>query len=233
MARTIVFGDVHGCYEEWARLLDLLAIDGSDRLVSVGDLICKGPSSARTLDLALSLPNLTCVLGNHELRFLACRRAGRLPDVEPYDLAAAREMAGRWDEYMDYIESWPRFLELPEIVVVHAGLHPGISLADQTIEDLTSLRYLEPGRPWYDAWTGPETVVFGHWAREEPMIRDHAIGLDTSCVYGGRLSAWILPDRRIASIPASRIHYAGTRPRGDPPRSSDPSAPSGERGGSR
>ena len=64
--RTIIIGDVHGCYEEFQKLLDKVRASSTDRIISVGDLICRGPSSAKTLEIALSMKNLECVLGNHE-----------------------------------------------------------------------------------------------------------------------------------------------------------------------
>jgi hypothetical protein len=210
MARTIVIGDVHGCHEEWTDLLDRLAVTSSDRLVSVGDLICKGPSTRRTLEMAMEMRNLACVLGNHELRFLECWRAGRPPDVEPYDDDAARDMGDRYEEFLRFLDTWPLWIDLGDLLVIHAGLRPGIPLEHQSPRDLTGIRYVEPGVPWYDRYEGPRTVVFGHWARSEPVVRPRAVGLDTSCVYGGRLSACVFPDREIVSVPARRIHYPGS-----------------------
>ena len=42
--RTIVIGDIHGCYDELVALLDRLAFAPADRVVAVGDLIVKGPA---------------------------------------------------------------------------------------------------------------------------------------------------------------------------------------------
>ncbi|WP_028226687.1 symmetrical bis(5'-nucleosyl)-tetraphosphatase [Paraburkholderia ferrariae] len=46
--------------------------------------------------------------------------------------------------------------------------------------------------PWFDVpgrKTKNSTVVFGHWAALGLMMRDNLIGLDSGCVWGGRLSA--------------------------------------------
>jgi len=44
--RTIIIGDVHGCYHELAMLLrEVDANPPSDRVLFLGDLINKGPSS--------------------------------------------------------------------------------------------------------------------------------------------------------------------------------------------
>ena len=48
--------------------------------------------------------------------------------------------------------------------------------------------------------------MFGHWAKPAPIVRRNAIGLDTGCVYGGALTALILPERRLVSVSARRVY---------------------------
>jgi hypothetical protein len=49
-ARTIVVGDIHGCHDELMDLLSQLKFGASDRIVSVGDLITKGPKNREVLE---------------------------------------------------------------------------------------------------------------------------------------------------------------------------------------
>ena len=44
-SRTIVVGDIHGCYDELMELIEKVNLGDDDRVVSVGDLITKGPKS--------------------------------------------------------------------------------------------------------------------------------------------------------------------------------------------
>ncbi len=206
MARTIVFGDVHGCHEELRDLLDHLAVTSSDRLVSVGDLVARGPSSRKTLELARSMPNLRCVLGNHEVRCLRQWRDGGAPNDE-YDRKLREDLGDARDELLAWVETWPLFLEDDDWLVLHAGLRPGVALAEQTAADLTRLRTLgEDGPPWHDRYDGDKLVLYGHWATAGLTIRPRTIGLDSGCVYGGRLSACILPGRAIVSVPSRRMY---------------------------
>jgi hypothetical protein len=72
---------------------------------------------------------------------------------------------------------------------------------------LTTLRRLkDTDEPWYERYTDSRLVVFGHWAKPAALVRKNAIGLDTGCVYGGALTALILPERRLVSVPARRVY---------------------------
>ncbi|MEC8252458.1 MAG: hypothetical protein VX044_04540, partial [Planctomycetota bacterium] len=57
-----------------------------------------------------------------------------------------------------------------------------------------------PYRPWDDFYRGRKRVVFGHWARRGLVVRPRCVGLDTGCVYGGKLSAWIAEEDRVVQV---------------------------------
>lgn len=80
---------------------------------------------------------------------------------------------------------------------VHAGLVPGKHPAMCTVEELVSVRRLPGrGRPyWYEVYSGPNLILFGHTPSKVPRARRVAgklvaLGLDTGCVYGGKLTAY-------------------------------------------
>jgi bis(5'-nucleosyl)-tetraphosphatase (symmetrical) len=91
--------------------------------------------------------------------------------------------------------------------------------ADRGIEFATEVRYCDrrgrrperdhpppepPFQPWDHFYRGERTVVFGHWARRGLVVRPRLRGLDTGCVYGGSLSAWIVEEDRIVQVPGWR-----------------------------
>lgn len=207
MTRTVIIGDVHGCQDELQLLLRELGATRADRLVSVGDLLGKGPDSKGVLDWALETPNLVCVQGNHERRFLARAARGPLADGKPLDDETWRQLEPGLERYRRFVDSWPLYLSRRDHLVVHAGFDPRLPLSRQGAERLTTLRRLaDTQAPWYEEYRLPKLAVFGHWSRREPVLRENAVGVDTGCVFGGRLSALVLPERRIASVPARRAY---------------------------
>lgn len=206
--RTIIIGDVHGCIVELRKLLAAVEIMPSDEIICVGDLVRKGPDSASVLRWAMETPNLRCVLGNHDARLLFRWFEGQKPDRGTADWEMRRQLGDSYNDAMQYIRSWPLYIEAGGFLVVHAGLDPRVSTVRlQSPQDLMTIRVPDGMHiPWYEAYTGDQIVVFGHWARNEPLIRPNAIGLDTGCVYGGRLTALILPERRLISVPAEKAY---------------------------
>ncbi len=209
MHKTIIFGDIHACLEEWRELIEKIKPSKEDLLVSVGDLIGKGPFSRATLDFARKLPNLRIVTGNHELHFIRAWKKNNLETLtNEYQKLVVKELGPDFNKYMEWINTWPFYLDLPEAIVVHAGVRPKIRLEKQSKEDLCHLRNLENDKPWYEAYTGKKLIVYGHWARQGLSVKDKTIGLDSGCVYGKQLSALILPERKIVQVQAKKIYQA-------------------------
>jgi hypothetical protein len=206
--QTIVIGDVHGCLDELQKLLRAAGAAREDRIICVGDLVAKGPDSRGVLDWAMQTPNLECVVGNHELRLLDAWRQGRTPDAKPYDAQTCRQLEPDYERYMRFLAGWPASVSGDGWLVVHGGFDPrGPAAEEQPQERLANLRRLEDtGRPWYEDYLGDRLALFGHWPRRGPMFWGNAVGLDTGCVYGGALTALVLPERRLVNVAAKRVY---------------------------
>src|SRR5215510_15991228 len=94
--RTIVVGDIHGCYDELMSLLDKAGFSDNDRVVAVGDLITKGPKNREVLDLFMTDARFSSVIGNHDL---ALRRKwnGEEIDLKPAQKETHKELKGDKD----------------------------------------------------------------------------------------------------------------------------------------
>lgn len=78
MGRFVAVGDIHGCSQTLAKLLEILDLGVEDTLLCTGDLSSKGEDSqgvhSQLLDLEQSGVRLILLLGNHELMLLSMQR---------------------------------------------------------------------------------------------------------------------------------------------------------------
>jgi hypothetical protein len=213
VSRTVIVGDVHGCYDELLGLVGLVGLGASDRLVCVGDLAVKGEKSREVLELFMSDARFSSVLGNHDRALLEYWNGSRKKKtLKPSQKKCLKQLKAGREQYAAYLESLPTYLDLGSHVVLHAGLRPGVALAEQSIDDLTELRTLGPdrtsreGTPWYEVYDGEKFALFGHWPSSPPRRGARAIGLDTGCVYGYRLTAYVIETGEFYSVPALRAY---------------------------
>jgi diadenosine tetraphosphatase ApaH/serine/threonine PP2A family protein phosphatase len=215
-ARTIVVGDVHGCYDELLALLEAFALAPQDRVVCVGDLIVKGEKNREVLELLISDARFSSVLGNHDRAVLRHWR-GEPVALKPSQEKCREQLEPGRERYAAYLGSLPLMIDLGSHLVVHAGVRPGVSLEAQSDEDLTELRTLGPDRtsregvPWYEVYNGDATVLFGHWPASEPRRGPRAVGLDTGCVYGYQLTGYVVETGEFKSVQARRAYSAPAR----------------------
>jgi bis(5'-nucleosyl)-tetraphosphatase (symmetrical) len=220
-ARRLFVGDLHGCLDELTDLLEKFAfVPGRDRLFSVGDVAGKGPDVPGTLQLLKDL-DAQVVQGNHDHYLVQAARqeeAGKHAKRHEY-LEGLGKHQERW---VEYIASWPLYLELPDIIMVHAGLEPGKKqLADMHTRVLLQIRTWdgegthlsrEEDPPWFECVRPDRIVVFGHWAQRGVVDLPRFKGLDSGCVYGGKLTGWCPEENRFVQVDA-RKQYSRIRPR--------------------
>lgn len=214
--RVVIVGDVHGCLDELRDLLSLVCLDREkDRLIFVGDVINKGPYSYEVLKWIAHDLRAEVVLGNHELKFLkGVNQDVNLPPLLT-KLKHQMEEEKALEIWMKWMKGCPFFIEDEDFLVVHAGFLPGQKLESTPVHILVGIRTCDEkgekinspeASPWHHFYKGKKLVVFGHWAQQGLFIRKRVIGLDSGCVYGKKLSALILPERRILSVPAQKVY---------------------------
>lgn len=209
--RRIVVGDIHGCYDELMELLEKVGIGDDDRVISVGDLITKGPKSKEVMDLFMTDARFSSVIGNHDL---ALRRKwnGEEVELKPAQKEAHKELKGEKDSYVTFFNRMPFMIDLGTHLVVHAGVRPNVELYSQTTSDMTLIRTLganaesDEGTPWYHVYHGEKTIIFGHWPAPEPRRGRKAIGIDTGCVYGYNLTAYIIEEDEFVTVKAKKAY---------------------------
>jgi len=212
--RIIAIGDIHGCYQEFAELLERLALTKDDRLVLLGDLVNRGPDSLKVLDLARGHKAIS-LLGNHELRLLNYRKTKDASLLKEPDAATLQKLRA---EDWSYLEGMllTYYIEELNTVFVHGGFLPNEPWQKQPANVVTRIQMIDrDGKPrkradaedcpaWADLWNGPPFVVYGHTPRPEIYKLKWSVGIDTACVMGGFLTAYILPEKRFVQVKARK-----------------------------
>ncbi|MFD0662434.1 serine/threonine protein phosphatase [Thermocatellispora tengchongensis] len=160
-------------------------------------------------------PNSVVVMGNHERKHVR--------GIFSYAQEITRlQLGDRYTEMVDWMRTLPYHFENEHVRVVHAAMVPGVPPAEQKHEILCGstsgerqLAALFPDGHWYDHYTDPKPVVFGHHVTgRQPMIRDQRIfGLDTGACHGWNLTALCVPGFTIHSVKAHADHWTITKRR--------------------
>ncbi|KAH7020044.1 Metallo-dependent phosphatase-like protein [Ilyonectria destructans] len=156
--RLIVVGDIHGMLDSLNELLKRTKFDPTrDHLISVGDTVNKGPKSAEVVQRLMEL-GASAVRGNHEDRVLvAWAGLSEQQGVEAYldsdfaaaqrgeslDLKTARSLS---EPQIQWLKNLPVILTIEpmSLYIVHAGLVPGVPLANQdpwAVMNMRSMRF--------------------------------------------------------------------------------------------
>ncbi len=214
--RVYAVGDIHGCADEFAALIEAIDADDTARgaakttVVLLGDLVDRGPDSARVVALAQqwqSRRKVRILIGNHEEMFLDSfdstevlrqflRHGGRETllsyPIDPATYAEANfaETRRLMAEAVPLAErEWLAGLEdavqIGDYLFVHAGIRPEVPLEQQKVSDLRWIR--EPFLSHIDSF-GP-VVVHGHTITDEIVVRPNRIGIDTGAFASGKLTA--------------------------------------------
>jgi bis(5'-nucleosyl)-tetraphosphatase (symmetrical) len=238
---TIAIGDVHGCLAELDELLALIGGSGRHRLVFLGDLVDRGPDPVGVVRRVREL-RAECVLGNHDEKHVRWARheARRATDpsyanpMRPLPPERLAQHAALGADGIAFLAGLPAKLELAGgWWAVHGGAAPNQPLATQKVATLIRCRYVDrAGKPitsaappppnaehWAARWAGPERLVYGHHVHDlaTPRHDPFALGIDTGCCFGGRLTAFLVESGELISVPARRAYAPLREANGDEP----------------
>ena len=201
-----------------------------------GDLVNRGPDSLGVLRLVRELGANTVLGNHdlHLLRTVAGQRTMSPPDTFQ-DVLAAPELESLlgWLRERPLVRVWddlllvhaglsPRWHDPAAFVApLERGIQAGrIPWDDPDLRFLVQTRHCDAAgerppddehppagfHPWDYFYQGRRTVVFGHWAARGRVCGEQIRGLDTGCVWGGSLTAWIAEEDRFVSVPARRTY---------------------------
>lgn len=200
--RTVVIGDVHGCYRELKRLVSRLEENkayepGRDRLIFLGDYIDRGENPRRVIrfirDLQERYGNVIALMGNHEDMLLEWLDGeGRSWEYNGCE-ATIRSYKGYMADFQDdcrWMRDLPLYYEDDHYIYVHAGIDPEIPMEEQDKETLLWIRDEFIDNPV----KAEKVVVFGHTPGYGQPYQTPAgnICLDIGCVFYGSLTAMVI-----------------------------------------
>lgn len=213
MKRLIIYGDIHGCYDEFVLLRKKVNLKNDDIEVCVGDIITKGKKSIETLRY-IRKNNIKSVLGNHEdkiIRYLKHQKSLKknpiVLDSEQQTIINNLNLAD-----IDYLNNMPLFIKFNNITIIHGGLSNKNNLEKLSKSEKSRIlrtRYLDKDNNfifygkedsqsvfWADIYNGNQGfVVYGHQKFNKVKVNKYALGIDTGCVYGGQLTATIFVNK--------------------------------------
>lgn len=218
--------------------------DAVTTLIFIGDLVDRGPDSAGVLRLVRALReegrfSVRLIRGNHEeVLMLAAQgnpRAARAlvqiggeATIRSFGISDQEAASGNFIDLAELLrERLPRadialleegedLIEIGDYAFVHAGIRPGVPLAEQSVADLRWIRdeFLDSSRDH------GKVVVHGHTVAAEIQDLPNRVGLDTGAFATGRLSAvgleggerWFLATVAPSPATCSAAPLAGSRP---------------------
>ena len=203
-------------------------------LLFIGDYVDRGPSSREVLDILLEYRGgceRVFLKGNHETfisRFLEdpavlseWRTCGGLETLLSYGLKPTfnpdeRERKKLSEEFarvistrhLAFLNSLRPSFQLGDFLFVHAGIRPGIPVADQDEADLLWIR---------DDFLGSESpfgvfVVHGHTPVRAPEMRFNRLNIDTGAFATGRLTCAVIEGSTVMALSAEAVGRTNSAP---------------------
>ncbi len=214
--RTLIVGDIHGCAREFEQLLSKLEFRrDSDLLYLTGDAFTRGPDPAGVWRLILDT-DARMVLGNHDVRLpdrLRQHLAGStMPTRWLNQLQTLEALAPVADSVIPWLESLSLWIDEPGFLLVHAGINPEKGFEGTSRDEFLFIRTWPPvegivGPRWHDAYEpSGKLIVFGHDAPGGLVIKrrddgsPYVVGVDSGCIYGGPLSAYVLEEDLVVQV---------------------------------
>ena len=211
--RTIVVGDIHGCYNELKTLILSLVEKqeynkDTDRLIFLGDYIDRGEDSRSVIRFIRELQkdnnNVIALRGNHEDMVIDFFGDTRYQNwlYNGYQ-QTYNSYKGFTDDFIgdiEWMKTLPLYHEDDYFVYVHAGVDVNKPMNEQKERDLLWVReeFIYNFKKYH------KKVVFGHTptihltGKHQPVYTEaDNIAIDTACVFGGALTALIIEDDKV------------------------------------
>ena len=205
-------GDIHGCFYTLRNLLNRLPYTGEDTMIFLGDYIDRGYYSKDVLDLLIEMYYFnTCIFckGNHEdmLQNVLDNKPysndtffynGGLATISSFGKGGLKSLMAE-EKYTTFLSNLVLSHETDDYIFVHAGLGQSPPYINSTDSLWVRNKFIQ-----YDYSFLKKKIIFGHTPFNEPLILKDKIGIDTGCIFEGKLTCLILPEEKFVSVPLSK-----------------------------
>ncbi|WP_088101989.1 metallophosphoesterase [Halalkalibacter urbisdiaboli] len=225
-ARTLVISDIHGCLDEFNKLLKIVKYEPKlDKLILLGDYIDNGGYSKEVVDKVMNMVKefgVIAIKGNHDQRFIDLinskdkeveskfiKHGGHntlLSYVEKQQGDNTTEMDSfrryikkKYSHHLKFLEQLPLYHEEDDYIYVHAGLNPNFkNWKEQSEHDFI---YIREAFLNYPTVTN-KTVIFGHTklrdihGKADIWFGGDKIGIDGGCAYGHQLNCLEIREKK-------------------------------------
>jgi len=197
MSRIIAIGDIHGCADALRALLDEIALQADDTLITLGDCVDRGPDSKGVIDQLLAVA-ATCrhvpLMGNHELMMLGA--IDQQSTNNSWSVFGGQQTLASYGnslesipaEHVTFIRGFQRTYEADDHIFVHANYIADLDMADQPERTIFWERITSTCPPPHKSG---KRVIVGHTPQIDGNVLDlgHLVCIDTCCFAGGWLTA--------------------------------------------
>jgi protein phosphatase len=248
-----IVGDVHGCLEE---LLDLVtgplgyavvqttqpparsrfsvSHPQGRRLISVGDLVDRGPDSVGVLRFwmdAVESGTALAIKGNHDAKLARHMRGQKVSEGHGFARTLEQMVHVSEEDRRDikaFLDSMTSHMLLDggALAVAHAGVKADMQgKAGRLVSEFclygetngeTDEFGLQVRHDWAAGYGGKACVVYGHVPSPQALWVGNTICIDTGCVFGGSLTALRWPEREVVCVSARAVHSEPLRPLASP-----------------
>ena len=222
MGYTYALSDLHGSYDKYRQVFDVIGFTDDDTLFVLGDVVDRGKHSMKILQDMMDRPNVIPLFGNHD--FLAWSLLNRVNSGKALDDNTLSDMEF-WisdggittlnefkalpqeekEKILKYFTKFKLYHEVScggrDYVLVHAGLgnfHPDKRLSDYSLYELLCVR-IDYSKVFFQ----DKILVTGHTptclitpGSNKIYKGNNHIAIDCGCVFGGKLGIICLDDGR-------------------------------------
>lgn len=212
--KTIVIGDVHGCYYELRKLLDNLKRNGvynkqTDKLIFLGDYIDRGDNSRLVIKFIRKMQkhnkNVIALKGNHEdmlLNYISGVDSSWKLNGANKTMQSYKGFDAQFIDDIEWMKKLPLYHQDKNFIYVHAGLDLNKPLKEQSKYNLLWIRE----EFIFNTKKYNKRIIYGHTPSFsitndiKPYTFNNNICIDTGCVFGGALTALVIDDGKVTEF---------------------------------